>query len=141
MAIIVKGISKGQLLSYTFGQDALAASQTDVQLPVAIGEGSQAVDSYVAPFAGEIVAIAGTTSVAATTGTLTVGATVNGTENASTTQTVTTGTEFRAAFVRGTARFVAGDNIGAEITTGGTWDGTTADLSVQVYVLYQLEGI
>jgi hypothetical protein len=129
------------MVVYHFGQDAVAADQTNVQLPVVVGEGSQAVDSYVAPFAGEVVAIAGTLSAAGSAGTLTVGATVNGTENASTTQTVTTGTEFRAAIRRGTARFVAGDNIGAEITSDGDWDATTADLSVQLYVIYELEGI
>ena len=35
----------------------------------------------------------------------------------------------------------AGDRIGAEITTGGTWDGTTADLVVTVWVLLYLDGI
>lgn len=130
-----------QLVVYTFGQDALAASQTDVQLPVAIGEGSQAVDSYVAPWAGDIVGIGYTLSAAGTTGTFTIGATVNGTENATSTQTVGTTTEGYATLARGVGRIAAGDNIGAEITTGGTWDGTTADLSVQVYVLYELVGV
>jgi hypothetical protein len=36
---------------------------------------------------------------------------------------------------------VAGDNIGVKITTGGTWDGTTSDLVVDVFVLYYLDGI
>jgi hypothetical protein len=36
---------------------------------------------------------------------------------------------------------VAGDLIGAEITTGGTWDGTTADLAVVVWVLLYLDGV
>jgi hypothetical protein len=141
MGNIVRGTSRGQMIVHSFGQDAVAASQTNVQLPVTVGEGSQAVDSYVAPFAGEVVAIAGTLSAAATAGTLTVGATINGTENASTTQTVTTAAEFRAAFARGTARFVAGDNLGAEITSDGSWDATTSDLSVQLYVIYELSGI
>ena len=61
-------ISQGQLIPLVFGQDALAASQSDVQLPVAIGEGSQAVDGYTMPFDYAIVAISGDLSAAATAG-------------------------------------------------------------------------
>ena len=43
--------------------------------------------------------------------------------------------------MRGTIPVAAGDEIGAEITTGGTWDGTSSDLCVVVWVLLNLEGI
>ena len=129
------------MVVYSFGQDALAANQSDVQLPVSIGEASQAVDSYVAPWKGDVVGIAYTLSAAGTAGVFTIGATRNGTENTSTTQTVGTTTEGYKSVARGVMPIVEGDNIGAEITTNGSWDGTTADLSVQVYVLYRLAGI
>ena len=134
-------IAKGQLVPLVFGQDALAASQTDVQLPVAIGEGSQAVTGYTMPFEGEIVAITADLSAAATAGTLTVGPTVGGTEKTDPTLSITTETTKSDTARRGTAVFSAGDIIGAEITTGGTWDGTTADLSVTVWVVLHLEGV
>lgn len=136
-------ISKGQLIALTFMQDALAASQTDVQL--LIGEvasaASNAVDGYVMPFAGEIVGITARLSAAATTGTLTVGPTVNGTEKTDPTLSITTAVSAWDTAPRGTSTFAAGDLIGAEITTGGTWDGTTADLTVTVYVILHLEGV
>lgn len=141
--LIERTIAKGQLIPLTFMQDAVAASQTDVQLPVAevnAGAGN-AIDGYVMPFAGEIVAVTGRLSAAATAGTLTIGPTVGGTEKSALTQTVTTGQSPRGTAARGTASFAAGDLVGAEITTDGSWDGTTADLAVTVWVIVYLEGI
>jgi hypothetical protein len=140
---ISREIAKGQLVQLTFMQDAVAASQTNVQLPIAeVNAGAAvAVDSYVMPFAGEVVAISAVTTAAATAGSLTVGATKDGTEWADPTLTLTTGTEAWDTCPRGTCQFAAGDQIGAEITSSGTWDGTTADLGVSVWVLLYLEGI
>lgn len=124
-------------------QDAVAASQTDVQLPIAevnAGAGN-AIDGYIMPFAGQIVGISYKLSAAGTTGTFTIGPTVGGTEQADLTVTVGTTTSGRATVPRDTYRFVAGADIGAEITTGGTWDGTTADLGVSVWVILDLDGI
>lgn len=129
------------MVVYSFGQDTVAANQTDVQLNVGIGEASQAVDSYVAPWKGDVIGIAYTLSAAGTAGTFTIGATNNGTENTNTTMTVGTTTEGYRSIARGVMPVVEGDNIGAEITTNGSWDGTSADLSVQVYVIYRLAGI
>lgn len=129
------------MVVYSFGQDTVAANQTDVQLNVNIGEASQAVDSYVAPWKGDVIGIAYTLSAAGTAGTFTIGATNNGTENTNTTMTVGTTTEGYRSIARGVMPVVEGDNIGAEITTNGSWDGTSADLSVQVYVIYRLAGI
>lgn len=134
-------IAKGQLQPYVFGQDALAASQTDVQLPVAVGEASQAVTGYTMPFAGEIVAITADLSAAATAGTLTVGPTIGGTEKTDPTLSITTQTTRTDTAQRGTTVFAAGDVLGAEITTSGTWDAITADLAVVVYVLLYVDGI
>lgn len=143
MSQITREIAKGQLVAYTFMQDAVAASQTDVQLPVvevSAGAGN-AVDEYVAPFAGEVVGIGWSLSAAGTAGTFTIGATKNGTENANTAQTVGTAVRGYDSFSRGTMPFVAGDQLGAEITTNGSWDGTTSDLVVTLYVLLYLDGI
>lgn len=143
MPQIERIISRGQLVPLTFMQDAVAASQTNVQLPIAevtAGAGN-AIDGYVMPFAGEIVAVSAILSAAATAGTLTVGATIAGTEAADPTLSITTATTASDTCPRGTAQFAAGATIGAEITSGGTWDGTTADLGVTVWVLLYVDGI
>lgn len=140
---IDRTIAKGQLVPLTFMQDAVAASQTDVQLPIAevnAGAGNGIV-GYVAPFAGEIVAISWNLTAAGTTGTFTIGPTVAGTEKTALTQTVGTAASGRGTCIRDTVKFAAGDEIGAEITTGGTWDGTSADLCVVVWALLYLDGI
>lgn len=136
-------IAKGQLIPLLFMQDAVAASQTDVQLPIAeVNSGAaNAVDGYVMPFAGEIVGISYTLSAAATAGSLTIGPTIDGTEATKPALSVTTGTSGANKAQRETTRFAAGAKIGAEITTDSSWDGTSADLGVVVWVLLYLEGI
>lgn len=145
MPQIERIISRGQLVAFSFTQADLAASQTDVQLSVSAVDNAAddqlQVDGYVSPFDGEIVGITARLSAAATTGTLTVGPTVNGTEKADPTLSITTQQSRSDTAPRGTAPFVAGDLIGAEITTGGTWDGTTADLCVVVYAILYVDGI
>lgn len=140
---IDRTISKGQLVKLTFVQDNLAASQTDVQLNIAeVAAGATlAVDGYVMPWAGEIVGISYVLSAAATAGTLTIGATVGGTEKTDPTLSVTTGVGGSDKAARGTTLFAAGDKIGAEITTDGSWDGTSSDLGVTVWVILHLDGI
>ena len=140
---IDRTISKGQLVQLTFMQDAVAASQTDVQLPIAEvnAAAGNAVDGYVMPFAGEIVALSWLLTAAGTTGAFTIGPTIGGTEKTALQSTVGTATSGRTSAIRGTAAFNAGDSIGAEITTAAGWDGTTADLGVSVWVLLYLDGI
>lgn len=138
---IIRQTSRGQLVGITFGQHTVAASQTDVQLPIAIGEKDAAVDGIVAPWAGKIVAVAASTSAAATAGSLTVGATVGGTEDADTRLTITTETNKSIVVQRGKAKFAAGDRIGCEITTNAAWDATNEHLAAIVYVLYDVDGI
>lgn len=139
MANITRGTSRGQLIGLPFGQVNVTASQTDVQLPVAAVSG--AVDGYDAMFDGEIVGVAYALSAAGTTGAFTIGPTIDGTENTTYAQTVGTTTKGRIRIPRGAMRFTAGQKIGAEITTAAGWDGTTSDLSVTVYVIYQMDGI
>lgn len=138
---IIRQTSQGQMVALLFGQHAVAASQTDVQIPIAIGEKDGAVDGIVAPFGGYIVAVAASTSAAATAGSLAIGATIDGTEDADTTLTITTQTDRSQVVARNKAKFTAGSRIGCEITTSGTWDATTADLAVIVYVMYDVVGI
>lgn len=136
--------ARGQLVPLTFHQNAVAASQTNAQLPLvetSATSSSTDNDEYVMPFDGEIVAISAEVSAAATAGSLTIGATIDGTEAADPTLSITTATEAWDTCPRGTAQFAAGDRIGAEITTSGTWDATTADLAVVVWVLLYVEGI
>jgi hypothetical protein len=138
-------IAKGQLVGLTFHQADLAASQTDVQLSVAAVDNAAddqlQVDGYVMPFEGEIIAITARLSAAAGAGTLTVGPTVDGTEKTDPTLSITTAQSARDTAPRGAAVFDAGALIGAEITTDGTWNGTGADLTVQVWVLLHMDGI
>lgn len=133
-----------QLGVFTYGQDAVAASQTDVNLPRVIGEASQAVSTFVAPWAGCVVGLGATFSATGTAGEITIGVTKNGTEAAATTQTLAAAanmSEGSAAFGRSVLPFAAGDNIGVQITTDASWDATTADLSVDVYVLFEITGV
>lgn len=143
MPAIVPEISKGQLVGLPFMQDNLAASQTDVQLLIAevASAAGNAVDGYAMPWPGEVVGVSYVLSAAGSAGTLTIGATIDGTEDADTTQSVTTAVSGYGRVVRGAAAFTAGQVIGAEITTGGTWNGTSSDLGVIVWVLLYLAGI
>lgn len=141
---IDRGTSKGQLVPLVFGQTDLAATQTDAQLVVAIGEAAQANTDYVMPFNGKIVAVSWQFTAAPTAGTGTVGATVNGTEDADTRSSFvvdSSTTKGRKIVPRGAASFVAGDEIGVELTTDGSFAPITADLSAVVWVLLDVEGI
>jgi hypothetical protein len=114
-----------------------------VQIPIAevtAGAGN-AIAGYVMPFDGEIVAISWLLSAAGTAGVFTIGPTVGGTEKTALTQTVGTAASGRAKVARGTIPVAAGNEIGAEITTDGSWDGTSSDLGVVVWVLLHLDGI
>lgn len=140
---IERGMSKWQMVPLTFMQDAVAASQTDVQLPIAevnAGAGN-AIAEYVMPFAGEIMAVSWILSAAGTAGSFTVGPTVGGTEKTDLTQTIGTAASGRGKVNRGTVKFAAGDKIGAEITTDGSWDGVASDFAVTVWVALELDGI
>lgn len=138
---LTSGASKTQLVVLPFGQRHIAHDQTDVQLPVAMAEANQAVDGYVAPFAGRVVAVAATLSGQASVGTLDIGATIDGTEDADTRLRMTTGVNGVHITDRKNTKFAAGARIGCEITTSHDWDGTSIDLAAQVYVLFDMLGV
>lgn len=141
MSLITLDTSKGQLVPFVFGQDALAASQTDVQLPAVGPEEGGTVDGYSMPFRYDVVAISTSLTVAGSAGNITVGATVDGTEDADTTLTITTGTNHALKIPRGKASGAAGTRLGCELTTHASWNGTTADLIAVVWCIVYLEGI
>lgn len=133
------------IVPFRFMQDAVAASQTDVQLPVAelfgtdSGSATVTVTSSLVgvtmPCAGEVLYVVADTSVAGTDGSLTAGATFGGTEDADTRVTlVDAEVSGIKAVTRNTAVFAAGAVLGCEITTDGDWDAVTADLLVTIYV-------
>lgn len=134
-------IAKGQVVPLLFQEAAVADAQTNAQLVVVdVGTSPSLVDGYVMPFAGSVIAISAALDSAASAGSLTIGATIGGTEDAASTITITTETEKYLAIQRGEIPFDAGAVLGAEITTA-SWNGTTSDLAVHVWVLLKLEGI
>ena len=141
MTLITLDTSKGQLVPFVFGQDAVAATQTNVQLPAVGPEEGGTVDGYTIPFPFEVVAVSATLTAAGSAGSLTVGASFDGTEDADTTLTITTGTDLYQTIKRGSAIGAAGDRLGCELTADGSWNGTTADLLVTIWCLIYLEGI
>lgn len=128
-----------QPIRLVFQQDGVVNDQTDVQLNVTevTSAAANAVQGYVMPFAGTIVGVSADLSAAASAGQLTVGATIDGTEDSSTTLTVTDDTNSYTTVERGVSTFSAGAVIGCEITTSNTWDGTTSDLVATVWVLVE----
>jgi hypothetical protein len=135
-------IAKGQIVPLMFMEDAVAASQTDAQMAaVALDTVSSLVLSVAMPWAGEVIGISATLDTAASAGSLAIGATIGGTEDADSTITITTETEKYKSIPRGKITFSAGDVVGAELTTDGSWNGTTSDLIVHVWVLLHVEGI
>jgi len=134
---ITNELAKGQIVAYKFFLANVSASQTDVQLKESSGQ----VEGVSMPFDGEILAVVADLSAAASAGSLTFGATNGGTEDANTTGSITTQTARTVKVPRGKVKFVAGDKLGVEITTSGTWNGTTADLIVTVYAQLNLVGV
>lgn len=139
-------IAKGQLVPLVFMQVTVAATQTDVQLKIAEVNGATdedaiVIDEYVMPFDGEVVAVSASYSADLTAGTLAAEPTINGTGTALTADLSDTVQRDYSTQIRGSDAFVAGDRIGAEITTSGTFAPVTGDLAVVVWVLLSLEGI
>lgn len=132
-----------KLVAFSFCQDNVAASQTSVQLNVVevASAATLAVDGITMPWAGTIVGISYSLSTAASAGSMTIGATVDGTEAADPTLTVTTGTAGSDTALRAAATFAANAQIGAEITTDGSWNGTSSDLVVTVWCLVEVTGV
>lgn len=135
---ITRELAKGQVVCHKFALANVPASQTDVQL----NDSSNNVQGISLPFDGEIIAITADLSVAATLGTLSIGATIDGTEDTDTTlASITTQTARTLRVPRGKARLANGQKLGVEITTSADWNGTTADLVVNIYVALELAGV
>lgn len=134
---ITREFAKYQVVPVTFFQANVAASQSAVALKEATNQNT----AIVMPFAGQVVAVSANLSAAATAGTLTASVTVGGTADADTATAITTQTEKTTVIPRDKTAFVAGDLIGVKITTTAGWDGTTADLTVTVFVALAVEGI
>jgi hypothetical protein len=134
---ITREFSKYQIIPVTFGQANVAASQTDVQLK----DATNGVEGVTMAFPGIIVGLTVDLSAASTGGQLTVGVTINGTEVAATTQTITTATAVRAIFDRDAVKFAAGDKLGVEITTNAGWTPETAELAATVLAALAVSGI
>lgn len=113
-----------------FGAANLAADQADQAAALPNGN-----TSLPALKDGFVVGIMGKLSAAATAGSLTVGVTVDGVEDADSVQTLTTDTDFYASFREGQVPFNAGELLGVEWNTDASWDGTTADLDVTLLVV------
>lgn len=126
-----------------FCQDNLAASQTNVQLNVGevASAATLAVDGYTMPWAGAIIGISYVLSAAGSAGAMTIGPTIDGTESADPTLAVTTAATGSDTALRSAAPFAAGAVIGAEITTDGSWNGTSSDLGVVVWVMLEVTGV
>ena len=135
--------ARGQILPFVFVQDNVAASQTDVQLYIqeVAAAAALVVDGISMPWSGSVVGISADLSAAATAGSLTVGVTLDGTEDANSTQTITTAAAAYAVIPQGKIQFAAGQKLGVEITSSGTWNATTADLAVIVYVLLDCQQV
>lgn len=118
--------------SFGFFQDNVAAGQSSVAL-----SNGMSTRGYCAQVSGSVVSITVKSNAARTAGTLTVEPTINGTGVGIT--AVLDGTNTTSHFTpqdAGLDTFVAGDNLGAIITTTGAWAPTTADIDVAVGVVY-----
>jgi hypothetical protein len=134
---ITNELAKYQVVPLTFAQANVVKNQTDVQLKDASGQ----VDGLSMPFSGSIIGMAIDLSAGLTAGELTVGATINGTELAGTTQTITTAAAVIKKFPRNDFKFTAGQKLGVEITTNSAIDPETADLAVALFVALNIEGV
>lgn len=119
---------------YQFMQSDVAASQSAVALDVL---GLSGNTEYTMELEGSVIGISIASNDARTAGTLTVDVTVNGT--ATGLQAILDGTNTTyhyATQIPETDTFSAGDRLGVDITTDGSWapDGT-ADIVVTVIVL------
>lgn len=141
MSTISHEFSKFQLVPLNFGQDTVAASQSAVALQSVICEASQTNTGYCMPFNYDIVAVSFVLSAAGTAGVFTIDPTIGGTAKTSARLTVGTSAGNYQRTNREKVRGVAGDIIGVKITTDGSWDGTSSDLGVTVWVVLHVGGI
>lgn len=123
--------------SFSWFRDNVAANLTDSVLIVC---GSATVSQIVVPAAGSIVGMSVYLNEARTADTLTLNVSKNGTKVTGPTLAinVTNATYIYVTYAIGTYTFVAGDRLGAMITTGATWTPVTADLVQVIFISYNL---
>jgi hypothetical protein len=128
------GITQPVVALGPFGDAGVAASQSDVQLALL----PLSNEGIVMPRDGWIVGLCWTLSAPATAGQLTLGVSIDGTEDPTTTQTVTTQAEGYDTWDTGqdAPRVDAGQQVGVAISTGASWDATTADLAAWLFVVF-----
>lgn len=120
-----------EMINLAFFQDNVSASQSSV----ALSDG-RSTRGYCMPEDGSVVAIAVRTNDDRTADTLTVEAAINGSVTGLT--AVLNATDTTSAVTlqdQGLDTFAAGAAITCEITTGGSWAPTTADIIVTVAVV------
>ena len=139
---ITNSLGKHQLVPLVFMQDNVADSQNAAALYIAevASAAGNAVIHYTMPFAGEVIGVSANLSAAATTGTLTITPTIETAATADPILAITTLAYGSDTCRRGTAPFAKNAVIGAKITTA-SWNGTSSDLVVTVWVLLTIEGI
>lgn len=138
---LTNDLSRYQLVPLYFAQDAVADSQTDAALYTVDANNSTNLNvGYTMPWEGYILAISANLNAAASTGTLVIDASVNATPLADPSVSISTETEKSDYCNRNTAHFDADDVIGASITTA-SWNGTSSDLGVIVWVLLKISAI
>ena len=137
---IVREASAYQLVQLTFAQAAVAASQTAVALLVNETAAGAALANvgYTMPTLGEIVMISANLSAAGSAGTLTIQPTVNTTAKTDPALSITTQTAKSDSCPRNTSTFTKDAVIGCKITTDGSWNGTSADLVVNIWVIVDM---
>lgn len=129
-----------------FSQANVAASQSAVAMKLlgtGATNGTNDATAYPAWFAGRICGIQIINSADKGAGTLTVCPTIGGTAITAPTTLVNaaiaaaaTPANLRVEYSNG-KEFAAGDLLGCKITTDGSWDATTIDIVVRVFVIYK----
>ena len=130
-------ISKGQLVALNFGQAAVTATQTSVALKDLAGNNV----GFAVPFDYDIIAVAWTLSAAGSAGAASVTPTINTTATSSGTASFGTAASGYVTVNRDVVRGKAGDVIGLNVTSNGTWNGTTSKLTATVFLIERLKGI
>jgi hypothetical protein len=134
-------ISRYQLVTYLFHQDAVADSQSAGAMNTVEAEGVvQTNTGYACPWPFQIVGVSVLSGEARTAGTLTVDPTIGGTVTGlNGVLDATNTTSHSARQIRESDEGAAGAIIGCKLTTA-SWTPVTADINVAVYVLVDLKG-
>jgi hypothetical protein len=90
------------------------------------------------PYAGEIRAVSLFGSANRSAGTLTITAKKNNVETALTAVLSTATNKAYGTTTAGSITFAAGDTVGLNVTTDGSWAPTTFDMACAVWVTYSL---